>query len=63
MKEVNDFVYYYEVYRDGYNCECILDVVDDFDSNYKGKIKVKLFNFWCKFRLRNKLKYWKQLVF
>ena len=59
MKEVNDFAHYHEAYRDGRNCERILDAVDDFDSNYKGKIKAKPLNLWRKFRLRNKLKYWK----
>ncbi len=59
MKEVNDFAHYHEVYRDGRNCERILDAVDDFNSNYKGKIKAKPLNLWRKFRLRNKLKYWK----
>jgi len=59
MKEVNDFAHYHEAYRDGRNCERILDAVDDFNSNYKGKIKAKPLNLWRKFRLRNKLKYWK----
>ena len=59
MKEVNDFAHYHEAYRDGRNCERILDAVDDFNSSYKGKIKAKPLNLWRKFRLRNKLKYWK----
>ena len=59
MKDVNDFVRYHEAYRDGGNCERILDAVDDFNTHYKGRIKAKPLNLWRKFRLRNKLKYWK----
>ena len=59
MKDVNDFAHYHEAYRDGHNCERILDAVDDFNNNYKDKIKKKPLNLWRKFRLRNKLKYWK----
>ena len=59
MKEVNKFAQYHEAYRDGRNCERILNAIDDFNDNYKGKIKPKPLNLWRKFRLRNKLKYWK----
>jgi CDP-glycerol glycerophosphotransferase (TagB/SpsB family) len=59
MKEVNKFAQYHEAYRDGRNCERILNALDDFNDNYKGKIKPKPLNLWRKFRLRNKLKYWK----
>lgn len=59
MKEVNSFAKYHEAYRDGNNCDRILNAVDDFNENHKGKIKKKPLNLWRKFRLRNKLKYWK----
>lgn len=59
MKAINDYTWMHESHRDGHNSGRVLDAVDDFNNNYKGKIKAKPLNLWRKFRLRNKLKYWK----
>ena len=59
MKEVEAYSLFHEAHRDGRNCERILEAVDDFNINHRGRLKPKPLNLWRKFRLRNRLKYWK----
>lgn len=59
IEQVESFAKYHEAHRDGNNCERILDAVDDFNANFKGKLKAKPLNLLRKFKLRNKLGYWK----
>lgn len=61
-KELMDNIYTYtmhhEPHRDGKNSARVLDAVDDFIENYKGKIKSKPLNLIRKIKLRLKIKYY-----
>ena len=59
MEAIDTYTLNHEAHRDGNNCSRVLDAVDHFKSNFEGRIKAKPLNLWRKFRLRNKLKYWK----
>ncbi len=59
MKNIHDYTMYHETHRDGLNSERVLDAVDDFIKNYKGRIKPKPPNLFRKVKLRWKLKYLK----
>lgn len=49
----------HEKFADGKNCSRILDAVDDFIENYKGRIASKPLNLGRKLKIRWKLKYFK----
>jgi len=61
-KELMDNIYAYtmhhEPHRDGKNSVRVLDAVDDFIENYRGKIKSKPLNLIRKIKLRLKIKYY-----
>lgn len=61
-KELMDNIYTYtmhhEPHRDGKNSARVLDAVDDFIENFKGKIKSKPLNLIRKIKLRLKIKYY-----
>jgi len=59
MEAIDTYTLNHEAHRDGNNCSRVLDAVNHFKSNFEGRIKAKPLNLWRKFRLRNKLKYWK----
>lgn len=59
MKAISDYTLKHEAHRDGNSSARVLDAVDDFKANFENKIKAKPFNLIRKFKLRNKLKYWK----
>lgn len=59
MNKVKHFAEKHEAHRDGNNCERILEAVDDFITNYKGRLKAKPMNLLRKFKLRKRLGYWK----
>ena len=59
MANINEYVKHHEKYRDGRNCERVLDAIDDFILNHKGKLKPHKPGIWRKFQLRKKLGYWK----
>lgn len=44
MQAIRAFASYHEAHMDGQNCERILDSVDDFVANYKGRLKRKPLN-------------------
>lgn len=56
MEAIHKYTAYHESHRDGKNCARILDAVDDFIANYKGRIKKKPLNLIRKLKLRWKLK-------
>jgi len=62
-KELMDNIYTYtmhhEPHRDGKNSARVLDAVDDFIENYKGKIKSKPLNLIRKIKQRLKLMYYR----
>lgn len=57
MKEIKEYIGLHESHLDGQNCKRILDAVDDFITNYKGKgkLKRKPLNLFRKIKLRMKL--------
>jgi|TARA_B100002049_G_scaffold195155_1_gene152598 CDP-glycerol glycerophosphotransferase (TagB/SpsB family) len=59
MAAINEYVDHHERYRDGHNCERVLDAIDDFILHYKGKLKPHKPGIWRKFQLRKKHGYWK----
>lgn len=61
MENIRRYTSYHEPHRDGLNSARVLDAVDDFVANYKGRIKKKPLNLFRKLKLRWKLKYfhWK----
>lgn len=58
MAEIYKYTYYHEPHRDGKNSERVLEAVDDFIKNYKGKLKPKPLNLVRKLKLRLKAKYY-----
>ena len=59
MQSIKDYTWEHEAHRDGNNSARVLDAVDDFNDNHKGILKAKPRNWLRKFKLRNKLGYWK----
>ncbi|WP_334014159.1 UDP-N-acetylglucosamine 2-epimerase [Alteromonas sp. S167] len=59
IDEINAYVDHHEKYRDGHNSERVLDAIDDFILNYKGKLKPHKPGIWRKFQMRKKTGYWK----
>lgn len=57
MININNFMDVVHSFRDGKASVRILDAVDDFILNYKGKIKKKPLNFFRKLRFRKKAHY------
>lgn len=57
MENIKLFMDQVHPFRDGRSSERILDAVDDFAANYKGKIKKKPFNLFRKLKLRKKVGY------
>lgn len=55
MAAIKEYVGMHEAHTDGHNCERIMDAVDDFIKNYKGKLKRKPLNLFRKIKLRIKL--------
>ena len=55
MQEIELYVAMHESHLDGKNCQRIMDAVDDFINNYKGKLKHKPLNLFRKLKLRYKL--------
>ena len=56
MEEIRSYTLKHERHRDGKNSARILDAVDDFIENHKGRIKDKPMNLFRK--LKWKLKFW-----
>jgi CDP-glycerol glycerophosphotransferase (TagB/SpsB family) len=54
MTAMRAFIAHHEAHLDGQNCHRILDAVDDFIANYKGKIRKKPLNLFRKFKIRMK---------
>ena len=59
MENIKAYTAHHEAHRDGHNGARVLDAVDDFILNYKGKIKKKPLNLFRKIKLRMKIKYYK----
>lgn len=55
MEAMRIYASNHEGHRDGQNCARILDAVDDFINNYKGRIRKKPLNLFRKLKLRWKL--------
>ncbi len=55
MNEIKNYIDFHEAHLDGHNCQRIIDAVDDFIKNHKGKIKKKPLNLFRKIKLRWKL--------
>lgn len=55
MDNIRKYAQWHEHYRDGKNCERILDAVDDFMTNHKGRIGRKPLNLIRRLKLRWKL--------
>ena len=58
MDNIHAYTMCHEPHRDGRNSARVLDAVDDFILNYKGKIKSKPFNLIRKIRIRFQAKYY-----
>ena len=59
MENIRAYTAFHEAHRDGHNSTRVLDAVDDFILNFKGKIKKKPLNLLRKIKLRLKIKYYK----
>lgn len=59
MENMKLYTSHHESHRDGKNSVRVLDAIDDFIKNYKGKIKSKPLNIIRKLKLRLKTKYYK----
>jgi len=58
MRHIHEYTAFHEAHRDGMNSSRVLDAVDDYIINYKGKIKKKPLNLFRKLKLRKKLGRW-----
>ncbi len=56
MEGIRRYVDFHESHRDGKNCARILEAVDDFILNHKGKLKRKPINLFRKLKLRWRLR-------
>ena len=56
MSNIREYTSMHEAHRDGKNSSRVLDAVDDFIANYKGKIRKKPLNLIRKLKLRWRLK-------
>lgn len=59
MEHIHNYTMHHEPHRDGKNSERVLEAVDDFITNYKGKLKPKPLNLWRKFKIRIKARYFR----
>jgi CDP-glycerol glycerophosphotransferase (TagB/SpsB family) len=59
MENIRAYTAHHEAHRDGQNSARVLDAVDDFILNCKGRIKKKPLNLFRKIKLRLKIKYYK----
>ena len=59
MENIRAYTAYHEAHRDGQNSARVLDAVDDFILNYKGKIRKKPLNLFRKVKLRMKIRYYR----
>ena len=59
LRAMDEYTLYHEAHRDGHNSARILDAVDDFIANYRGRIKRKPLNLFRKLQLRKKLGHYK----
>ena len=59
MENILAYTLHHESHRDGYNSARVLDAVDDFIANHKGKIRKKPLNLIRKIKLRLKVKYYR----
>ncbi|MFR9165349.1 MAG: CDP-glycerol glycerophosphotransferase family protein [Dysgonomonas sp.] len=57
MENIRNFMDQVHPYRDGKSSARILDAVDDFEKNYKGKLKKKPLNLFRKLKMRKKAHY------
>ncbi len=60
MQNIANYTAHHEAHRDGHNSERVLEAVDDFVKNYKGKLKRKPLNLLrkLKIRMRNRYYHW-----
>ena len=56
MQNIREYTSQHEAHRDGKNSARVLDAVDDFIANYKGRIRRKPLNLLRKIKLRWRLK-------
>lgn len=59
MEPINIYTHWHEYHFDGKNSYRVLDAIDDFILNYKGKLKKKPLNLIRKYKLRKRIGYWK----
>lgn len=57
IRNIKKYVEYMHPFRDGESSARILDAVDDFDKNYKGKLKGKPLNIVRRLKMRKKAHY------
>lgn len=60
MENIRRYTTYHEPHRDGLNSARVLDAVDDFIANYKGRIRKKPLNLFRKLKLRWRLRYFRR---
>lgn len=58
MDNIQEYTDMHEAHRDGLNSTRVLDAVDDFLANSKGRIKAKPLNLFRKLKLRLRLRRW-----
>ncbi|MCQ2215263.1 MAG: CDP-glycerol glycerophosphotransferase family protein [Bacteroidales bacterium] len=59
MSHIDEYTHWHESFFDGKNSFRVLDAIDDFITNYKGKLKKKPLNLVRRIKLRMRLGYWK----
>lgn len=59
MDPINEYTHWHEYFFDGKNSLRVLQAIDDFILNYKGRLKKKPLNLVRKFKLRKRTGYWK----
>ena len=59
MRNIKRYTAHHEAHRDGKSSARVLDAVDDFILNHKGKIRKKPLNLLRKIQLRMRIKYYK----
>lgn len=59
MKEIDRYTAYHEAHRDGQNSARVLDAVEDFIANWKGRLRHKPLNLVRRIKLRMQLGYYK----
>lgn len=59
MLAMNQYVDRHERYRDGHNCDRVINAIDDFITNHKGTLKPKRLGIWRRLQARKRAGYWK----